>query len=510
MKSYKNHKMLLIEAAKAKSGYDGGSGILVEEALRINVQNEMELWANFRTVAYAVRHYMLYKGLREIHVLEPPMSMKSDGSIHGWELDVLGEDHFFLASVTVGDGVYYYAMPIGGPTLIDLYENAIGDELKPKTSDQVAHLLRKSGRFRDFVDMEASYFERYLPPTSALDPMRGYFHHDFYFDHVQHVGVGAWNYDRLANCLALASLYYPEIAFWLRPLGQPLSSSASGSACERSLRERLRFLSSIKPLVQEKVLFPVCISMNSDKMMPLWLDSMEYYAYEYESAYLDLAKSVYGNTNGVSVLEHMEVYTQASASASLCGAHDVCTDRLFFLFTHLLAQQGDIPTVGRIDPIAAGTLLDSVVLPSLEGCPITDIIAIRRSGEHLAAFRQDMSAVLDYLADLVLSEGFTRQSPKLPIMAKDLFRTRLDSLEKDIRLSSLKEHLKQAGWSFSLGSLVGFALTGEPIPSMASGALAELLSLSLRRLKSKKNLAAAQALGRVYSSLIDLDKKPET
>lgn len=507
MKSYKNHKMLLSEVSKARSGHDGKSGLLEEEVLRINVQNKLELWANFKIIAYAVRHYMLSKAIPEIHVREPIGCEHADGSIHGWVLEVLGDDHVFLAAVTVGDGVYYYAMPVGGPTLIDLYENAIGDELKPKTSDRAAHLLYKSGRYKDFVDMEASYFEKYLPPRGSFDGVRGYFHHDFYFDHVQHTDVNDWNLDRLANRLALASLYYPEIAFWLQPLGRP---RVSGSAREASLRERLRFLASVKPLVQNKVLYPVYISMNSKEMMPLWLDSMTYYNYEYEDTHLDLAKKVYGDTFGVSVCEHMEVFTQSDVSACLCGAHDICTDRLFFLFTQFLAQQGDIPSVARIDPIFSGMLLDSIILPSLEGCPIADVIAIRSSGEHLAAFRRDMSAVLNNLVDLTLSEDFSRQSPNLSRMAKDLFRTRLDSLEKDIGRSSVKEHIKQAGWSFSLGALMGFALTGEPISSMASGALAELLSLSLRRLKSKKSLAGTEALGRLYSALIDLDKKPET
>jgi hypothetical protein len=502
IKTYHNYQTLLKVIIKSTTFNSAPYRDLI--TLLLTSTTDKDFFENFDGFATIICKYMLEKNIRQLHVREPVLCKNEDGSISGLEYPLDGSSFSFRAIATVGAGIYYYLTPLGGPTLLDFYENAFQERINNKNIEKLARSIYEKKGFGSLVTMERAFLEDYLPPSPDSESLRGYFHHLFYYAYISNKS-GIYSYDRLGKKLALASLYYPEIAFWMPPLVEELFRPSKQEIIS-SLIERLRFILSIKPFLKDGILFPVFQDFYSEGKMDLWLDRATYLEYYCEDEFLKFAKRAKYNIKDLSFSELVEVYLQANLSASLCGATDINIRQSDYLFTNYLATIGETPTGEKLRLITSGPLLDSVLLPSLEKCNPKDIIAIRRNGEHLSAFRQDISLILDSVSTEISSGKNDKVKTKLSEFHSIFLKTRLDSLNKDLKHSSLRERIKNAGWSFSIGSLVGFAMEGNLLSSVASGGLSELIALGLKETKLRHDRSAQQALGRIYTALIDVNK----
>ena len=509
--SYETHAELFEEILRGRPGAgDELARKVAENRIDLIKGRGMTVVENFDWISTAVVEYMIATGLQDVHVRKPEFIQYVDGSIQNHAEQGYGEDFIYLASCTFGGGVYYSLRSRigGGPTLVDIYESFLGDQLSVKTAKKLAAHVSESKRAEELRFLESEYLENFIPPAPANE-FRGYFDHSFYHRHFYNLGLRyseTHTPGRLAQALGLMSLYYPEITFDMPPLGHWVPEN---ELPDIELLERLKFLAFVKPLIQERTVIPVNIKTGSGVLIEYWLDYLGWYLDNYEARYLDLAREYYGDLEGCSAVEFIEVYLRHYLESSICQAHNVYTDDLFFLFTQFLAEDGRFPGVmfDGCNPRSI-RLLDKLILPTLDECELSDIIALRRNGKQLSLFRESLSKILELIVQE--SDGSSKSPEKLPLLAKELLGSRADALKRDLRSSSLSNQVKKSGFTFSVGALVSYALGGHPLTSFTAGAISELLTAGLRLTKDSRGRKACGASARLYTKLASADIEDST
>lgn len=469
----------------------------------IDFGNHQQLWEHFELVRRVVRMYMAWAGIIHIHVRVPIGCELPDGSVRSWAEETYHDEYLFVASITVGDGIHYSLIPVGGPTLVEVYDEIFEEPLTKDNAERLSKSVDRKRKIEALADADRSYFTNFVPQRS--EAVRGYLD-SLFFDFRSTFAM--------ARRLALYSLYYPEVALWMGELYNPWSGirrSEGGrpdkytiERFQEELRDRLLFLASMRPLIEARIVIPVRIPMFDEDMMQLWLDAMSYYAYEYESDYLKLVEGEYGDTRDVSVVEHMEVYCQENAQADLCGAHNVYTDNLFSEFTRRLLDECNVQRAEQFKSCDSALILDRAVLPSLVDVSIEELIALRQSAQHLGMFREDMNNIFRHLSEAAI--GGSVEDGRFDQISEALLAARLDALNRDLRRSSLNEHVKQAGISFSIGALVG-TLTGDPLSSIVAASTTEATLLGFRGLRGRRERGATEILAKLYASLVDSNRQ---
>lgn len=442
---------------------------------KIDLNDERQIIEHFRTIEDCVEHYMLDAEITNIYVAQPQFDSR-EGTRGSY-----GSDYFFIT--TKSAGTYFSIKSTGRPTLLDVYEDCLGEELKPSTVRRLAKHVTKSRKLAaTLTAADSAYFASHLPPPNQSSAMRGCF--DYLFSGEQ---------------LTLASLYYEQIAFRMPKLREYPGIDPR----EGDYAWRFSLLASIRPLLQRNIVFPVNFDFYSEPLMDWWIPMYVAYFTDYEDTYVKIVERVEGRDIRDSALEHFEVYAQSWIRSVLCEGHNAFADESFYLLTQLLAKKHNLPCAGPSGPnlgaYVSGLVLDNFILPSLHDCRIMDITALRLNGDNLAAFRTDLGKICNDVTRICADSS---QFPEeLPLMTKEFLRA--DSLISDVRSTSLSEHLKVAGLALSLGLATGFALGGDSLSGIASGVLGELLAAGILTAKAKKRRKDNALLTTLYSRLAD-------
>jgi hypothetical protein len=161
---------------------------------------------------------------------------------------------------------------------------------------------------------------------------------------------------------------------------------------------------------------------------------------------------------------------------------------------------GGSGTQMSLDPRDLRTLprLLAVELPGICGnIRMSDLVALRRSEEAFAEWRDELRKALTTLSDDLEADPEMPQAAHLAALQKELRRSAARA-KSQIGRSAALSHLKSGAVDATIGTIVGVPL-GSPTAAVVSAGLSELAVLLYRWLSALPSRPARQALARHYA-----------
>ena len=489
--TYKHHSDLFRQLTEKHGGYDLAPRDLSDLELELSGfeaddTEERAIERNFEKIAQVIFQYMFEENIGLVHI-EVPNGLKDRHGVLMERLAFTLDDDKHIFSAVAGLAGFYYAVDRRSTrTLIDDIEELVGESLEVADPRKLARKLSTKDNFESVRELSLEYSRRSFPPP-AKKAFRIFLDHDFFFNFAE-VHTGIFTMNNMAHAIANCSLYFPEIVFKHKPFR---------SREEGAIAEELKLFAALRPLIQRGAVHPINIDMATDRWVHTCLPTQMMILTDYEEQFRAAVERAGRDAGTVSFMEFAEVFAERSVLSTLCGASNMYSWREFFEFSEVMANYG-IPLLGtQTSEYYEANLFSNLVLPTLEGCTVSDILTVINSGEHLRAFRDDLS--------VILRDHVGRWDPigeEISELGREFLSARSEALSRDMRTTSMRKRLKDSSISVSIGTLIGLMTTGEPISSVLGGLATEAAVQGYKVVTGRRKRSPTEALVEIYGQIL--------